>query len=70
MTPRKLGEGDKDRIIHRSDTVHPCHQVNFRSAELATSLSLTTSQSLIRCSDNPDRWTDPSCLALPCPKST
>jgi hypothetical protein len=25
-----LGEGDKDRIIYRSDAVHPRHQANFR----------------------------------------
>jgi hypothetical protein len=37
ITPeRMLGGADKDRIIYRSDGVHPRHQANFRSAELAT----------------------------------
>ncbi len=31
ITPeRMLGEGDKDRVIYRSDAVHPRHQANFR----------------------------------------
>ncbi len=31
ITPeRMLGEADKDRIIYRSDEVHPRHQANFR----------------------------------------
>ncbi len=37
ITPeRMLGEANKGRIIYRSDEVHPRHQANFRSAELAT----------------------------------
>jgi len=37
ITPeRMLGEASSARIIYRSDNVHPRHQANFRSAELAT----------------------------------
>jgi len=37
ITPeRMLGEASSAQIIYRSDIVHPRHQANFRSAELAT----------------------------------
>jgi hypothetical protein len=31
-----LGEASSPQVIYRSHAVHPRHQANFRSAELAT----------------------------------
>jgi hypothetical protein len=37
ITPeRMLGEANRAQLIYRSNAVHPRHQANFRSAELAT----------------------------------